>query len=66
MRQLGPVKEERDQETVRQCLAELENAARSESANLMEPVLAAVRAYCSLGDICDVLRGMFGEYRGRA
>uniref|UniRef100_UPI004056FB6B acyl-CoA mutase large subunit family protein n=1 Tax=Candidatus Electrothrix sp. TaxID=2170559 RepID=UPI004056FB6B len=66
VRQLKQVKAERDQEAVRQCLADLENAARSDSANLMKPVLAAVRAYCSLGEICGVLRGVFGEYRGRA
>ncbi|MCI5148158.1 MAG: methylmalonyl-CoA mutase, partial [Candidatus Electrothrix sp. MAN1_4] len=66
VRQLRQVKAERDQEAVQQCLSDLETAARSESANLMEPVLAAVRAYCSLGEICDVLRGVFGEYRGRA
>jgi methylmalonyl-CoA mutase N-terminal domain/subunit len=29
----------------------------------MEPVLAAVRSYCSLGEICSVLRKIFGEYR---
>ena len=66
VRQLKRVKAERNQEAVQQCLADLETAARSESANLMEPVLAAVRAYCSLGEICDVMRGVFGEYRGRA
>ncbi len=66
VRQLKQVKAERDQEEVQRCLTALEDAARSESANLMEPVLSAVRAYCSLGEICDVLRGVFGEYRGRA
>jgi methylmalonyl-CoA mutase N-terminal domain/subunit len=66
VRQLKRVKAERNQEEVQRCLAALEKAAQSESTNLMEPVLAAVRAYCSLGEICDVLRGIFGEYRGRA
>ncbi|CAK8722149.1 Methylmalonyl-CoA mutase [Candidatus Electrothrix gigas] len=66
VRQLKQVKAERDQEAVQQCLSDLETAARSESANLMEPVLNAVRCYCSLGEICNVLRGVFGEYRGRA
>ena len=64
VRSLAQVKAERDQEAVRQCLTDLEAAARSGSENLMEPVLAAVRCYCSLGEICDVLRGVFGEYRG--
>ena len=64
VRQLTRVKAERNQEAVRQCLGALETAARSESANLMEPVLAAVRAYCSLGEICDVLRGGSGSIGG--
>jgi len=63
---LARVKAERDQEEVRRCLAALETAAQSDGANLMEPVLDAVRCYCSLGEICNVLRGVFGEYRGRA
>ncbi|WP_339136607.1 MAG: methylmalonyl-CoA mutase family protein [Candidatus Electrothrix sp. GW3-4] len=66
VRQLTQVKAERDQEAVRQSLADLKAATRSDSANLMAPVLDAVRCYCSLGEICDVLRRAFGEYRGRA
>jgi methylmalonyl-CoA mutase N-terminal domain/subunit len=62
---LGQIKTERDQTRAGQCLAELETAARSDDANLMEPVIDAVRAYCSLGEICNVLRDVFGEYRGR-
>jgi methylmalonyl-CoA mutase N-terminal domain/subunit len=62
---LTRIKAERDQQQVQQCLADLEIAARSATANLMDPVLAAVRSYCSLGEICNVLRGVFGEYRGR-
>ncbi|MCF6188396.1 MAG: methylmalonyl-CoA mutase family protein, partial [Desulfobulbaceae bacterium] len=57
-------KAERDNEAVQQALEELGRAAR-EDRNLMAPVLAAVRAYGSLGEICNVLRGVFGEYRGR-
>jgi carbon starvation protein len=26
------------------------------------PILECVRAYCTLGEMCDVLRGVFGEY----
>ncbi len=62
---LAGVKADRDQEQVNRRLADLKTAARSETANLMEPVIAAVRCYCSLGEICNVLRGVFGEYRGR-
>ncbi|MCI5167202.1 MAG: methylmalonyl-CoA mutase, partial [Candidatus Electrothrix sp. GM3_4] len=63
---LARVKAERDQEEVQRCLAVLETAARSDGSDLMEPVLAAVRCYCSLGEICNVLHSVFGEYRGRA
>ena len=31
----------------------------------MPPVVDAVRAYATLGEIADVLRGVFGEYRER-
>ena len=61
---LQQIKRERDQQAVRQALEELDRAAR-EDRNLMGPVLAAVRAYGSLGEICNVLRAVFGEYRGR-
>jgi methylmalonyl-CoA mutase N-terminal domain/subunit len=40
----------------------LEHAAQG-TGNLMPPILDAVRAYATLGEICDVLRGVFGEYR---
>jgi methylmalonyl-CoA mutase N-terminal domain/subunit len=29
----------------------------------MPPIINAVRAYASLGEICDVMRDEFGEYR---
>jgi methylmalonyl-CoA mutase N-terminal domain/subunit len=28
----------------------------------MPPIIQAVKAYASIGEICDVLRGIFGEY----
>jgi methylmalonyl-CoA mutase N-terminal domain/subunit len=61
---LQQIKRERNQEAVQNALRTLEQAAR-EDQNLMEPVLTAVRAYGSLGEICNVLRGVFGEYRDR-
>ncbi len=61
---LKKIKQERNNQEVEGALAALEQAARGDE-NLMEPVLAAVRAYGSLGEICNVLRRVFGEYRGR-
>ena len=62
VKRLAEVKAGRDGEAVEKALNELEQAARTDK-NLMEPVLKAVRLYCSLGEICGVLRKVFGEYR---
>ena len=40
---------------VQTVLAELKNVAQGDG-NLMIPILEGVRAYCTLGEICDVLR----------
>jgi len=58
----GQVRGDRDQAAVDRCLAELKLAAQGE-ANLMEPIIAAVKTYATLGEICNVLREVFGEYR---
>ncbi|MEW6399173.1 MAG: methylmalonyl-CoA mutase family protein [Bacillota bacterium] len=59
---LQRVRAERDQGAVRQCLGRLEDGARG-SGNLMYPILECVRAYCTLGEIMDTLRRVFGTYR---
>jgi methylmalonyl-CoA mutase N-terminal domain/subunit len=59
---LRQVRVERDGQAVRTRLAEVEQAARS-TENLMPPVLAAVNAYATLGEICDVFRKVWGQYR---
>ncbi len=38
--------------------------AAVEGSNLMPPVIEAVENYCTLGEISDVLRKIFGEYKG--
>jgi len=53
---------ERDGKTVKKTLHDLELGAEG-SDNLMPLILEAVRAYATLGEICDVLRGVFGEYQ---
>ena len=62
IRSLQAVRARRDAESVRHALAALGEAARGET-NLMVPILAAVRVYASVGEICDALRAVFGEYR---
>jgi methylmalonyl-CoA mutase, N-terminal domain len=51
----------RDGEAVAAALAALEAAARGD-ANLMPPILDAVRAEATLGEIADALRRVFGEH----
>jgi methylmalonyl-CoA mutase N-terminal domain/subunit len=60
--QLARVKARRDASQVALALGALDVAARG-NANMMPPILAAVRAYATVGEICDTLRRVFGEYR---
>lgn len=62
LERLERVRRERDNPRVEATLAALRTAAVGD-ANLMEPVLDCVRAYATLGEICDVLREVFGVYR---
>ncbi|MDI6823694.1 MAG: methylmalonyl-CoA mutase family protein [Bacillota bacterium] len=59
---LERLRAERDGDACRRALENLERAARG-TGNLVPPILEAVRARCTLGEICDTLRGVFGEYR---
>jgi methylmalonyl-CoA mutase N-terminal domain/subunit len=59
---LARLRASRDQKRVEASLKELKKMAQG-SGNLMAPILGCVRAYCTLGEICDVLRGVFGEYQ---
>jgi methylmalonyl-CoA mutase N-terminal domain/subunit len=59
---LVAVKQRRNQLEVDQTLAAVKVAAEG-SANLMVPILAAVKAYATLQEICDVMREVFGEYQ---
>ncbi|MBC7104346.1 MAG: methylmalonyl-CoA mutase, partial [Firmicutes bacterium] len=59
---LRRLRAERDNERVAAALARLREAARG-TENLMPCFLEAVRAYATLGEMCGVLREVFGEYR---
>ena len=58
---LGALRERRDSGRVRAARSRLSAAARS-GDNIMEPVLDCVRAYATLGEICDTLRDVHGVY----
>jgi methylmalonyl-CoA mutase N-terminal domain/subunit len=62
---LAELKSSRDNAAVKQALAELKTAAEG-ADNLMPPILKAVKALATLGEICDTLRGVFGEYEAPA
>src|SRR5215472_5855157 len=59
---LKQVRSERNAAAVSKALAKVEAACRG-SDNLMPPVLEAVKAYATLGEICDVFRKVWGQYR---
>ena len=56
------VKAERNNEAVKAALAKLEEAAKT-NTNLMPPILQAVECYATLGEVADVMRKVFGEYK---
>ncbi|MFC7221609.1 methylmalonyl-CoA mutase [Halalkalicoccus sp. GCM10025322] len=58
---LETVRAERDDEAVEDALAALEEAASGEE-NVMPYIVDAVKAEATTGEICDVLRDVFGEY----
>jgi methylmalonyl-CoA mutase N-terminal domain/subunit len=59
---LRALRERRDNARVQALLGALAAAARG-NANLLPPVLDCVEAYATLGEVCHVLRDVFGEYR---
>lgn len=57
------LRKERNNEEVNNKLEALREAAKDSSVNLMPYILDAVKTYATLGEICDVLREVFGEYQ---
>lgn len=62
LERLDRVRRERIARDVSKRLGEIKRAAQG-SENLMPHILEAVRSYATLGEICGVLREVFGEYR---
>jgi methylmalonyl-CoA mutase N-terminal domain/subunit len=58
---LAALRARRDNDKVRKTLDALERAAEG-AENTMPRILDAVRAYATLGEICDSLRAVFGTY----
>jgi methylmalonyl-CoA mutase N-terminal domain/subunit len=65
---LNRVRRERDEAAVKTALARLEEACRdgegaAGDGNLMYPIVEAVKVYAAVGEICGVMRNVFGDYR---
>ncbi|WP_232687545.1 acyl-CoA mutase large subunit family protein [Halobacterium zhouii] len=61
IRGLEDVKADRDDEAVEAALAALEDAATTDE-NLLPYIVDAVKAYATVGEICNTLRDVYGEY----
>jgi methylmalonyl-CoA mutase N-terminal domain/subunit len=59
---LKRLRAERDPGRVETCLQEVRRAAEG-TRNLLPPMREALRAYATIGEVCGVLRDLFGEYR---
>jgi len=59
---LKTLRSKREDERVKKTLSDLKKGAEG-NENLMPLILEAVKAYATLGEICNVLRGVFGEYQ---
>jgi methylmalonyl-CoA mutase N-terminal domain/subunit len=64
-KRLADLRKKRDNAAVKAALADLEKACKGK-ANVMPSILAAVRTYATLGEIADVMRGVFGTFHGKA
>jgi len=59
---LQELRKTRDNHTVSRLLKELETSAKKEETNLYPLFIECAKAYVTEGEMCDVLRGVFGEY----
>ena len=59
---LAAVREMRDSGAVQKALASLRHVAEGDG-DLMEPIMESIRAYATIGEICGVMRDVFGDYR---
>jgi methylmalonyl-CoA mutase N-terminal domain/subunit len=60
---LAKLRAKRDNSAVRRALDELRSGAEDPDANTMPLLIDCARADCTLGEMCDALRPVFGEYR---
>jgi len=61
---ISNIRKERNQTDVNQALEALKENAERPDSNLIPYILDAVKAYATIGEICNVMREEFGEYTG--
>ena len=59
---LKKLRDERDNRRVKEVMSSVKEKAQGD-ANLMPALIEAVEAYATIGEICDTLRDVFGEFR---
>ncbi|WP_430785398.1 acyl-CoA mutase large subunit family protein [Virgibacillus flavescens] len=62
--QLDNIRATRDQKKVDELLQSLRIQAKNPETNLIPYILEAVKAYATVGEICNVMRDEFGQYTG--
>ena len=62
---LQEVRSKRDSNRASKALAELDKVARS-TENTVPAIMEAAEAYCTIGEICDTFRSVFGEMEHKA
>ncbi|MGQ9721095.1 MAG: acyl-CoA mutase large subunit family protein [Candidatus Jordarchaeum sp.] len=63
---LQKIKNKRDDNLVKHLLEKLRKEAKDNKCNLMPTLIETVKAYATIGEICDVLREVFGEFKPQA
>ncbi|MFC1845960.1 methylmalonyl-CoA mutase family protein [Chloroflexota bacterium] len=63
LEKLARVKNERDEHQVITALDRLRESVRDDEVNLIYPLIEAVKAYATIGEMCGTLKEIFGEYR---
>lgn len=62
IQRLAELRRKRPAQAHSQALRQVKESAQADK-NLMEPIIAAVKAQATLQEVCDTLRGVYGEYR---
>lgn len=60
---LNRVRQQRDGAKVAQALADLDQAVQNPRRNLLDPLLAAIESYASIGEMVAIMKRHFGQYR---